>query len=114
MLHQHEFMPPLQTRWCGAEASNRLDCETGVLLRSTLGPVFEQATSWANLRRQLKAKGFDLRFFSGRLVLTNRDSGERICSCKFIGYPLAGLTARFGRARAKAPKGQGDFGQLLA
>lgn len=113
MLHQHAFTPPTQIRWRGAEIGNRLDCETGVLLRCALQSEFQQATSWSNLRRRLEAKGFDLGFYDGRLVLICRDSGERICSCKFVGYPLAQLTARFGRVRAKAPTGGAHVGQLL-
>lgn len=103
---------PSQTRWRGHEDSNRLDCETGVLLRSLLEPVFQQATSWAALRRSLSRKGFELAFHMGRLVLTDRDSGARICSCKFLGYPLKSLTKRLGRAKVLAPcdgKGRGTL-----
>lgn len=113
MLHQYEFTPPTQTKWSGAKVSNRLDCETGVLLRCALQSEFQHATSWANLRRRLEAKGFDLGFYDGRLVLICHDSGERVCSCKFVGFPLAKLTERFGRVRAKAPLGGEHVGQLL-
>lgn len=105
--------PPLATRWRGAQASNRLDCETGVLLRSMLIPVFDQATSWANLRRRLKAKGFEMQFHAGRLILTDRETGDRVCSCKYLGYPLAVLARRFGRLRAKAPRQGREIGVLL-
>lgn len=114
MIQGQVFSPPSQTRWRGVVSSNRLDCETAVLLRRALWPVFQSATSWPNLRRQLRAKGFDLSFFKGRLILTDAQTGERICSCKFLGHPLAVLTARLGRVRAKAPRGRNQFGQLLA
>lgn len=117
MLHHLEIIPerrPSQTRWRGPRVSNRLDCETGVLLRALLQPVFQQATSWANLRRRLSRKGFGLGFHQGRLVLTDRDSGERICSCKFLGHPLQSLTSRLGRAKVLAARDGLGGGTLLA
>ncbi|TNF19238.1 MAG: hypothetical protein EP318_15915 [Rhodobacteraceae bacterium] len=117
MLHQPDITPQtdlVRTRWRGARVSNRLDCETGVLLRALLQPVFQQATSWANLRRRLSRKGFGLGFHQGRLVLTERDSGERICSCKFLGHPLGSLTCRLGRAKVLAARDGLGGGTLLA
>lgn len=105
---------PSDIRWRGVQAGNRLDCETGVLLRATLEPVFRESNSWQELRGHLRDKGFDLGFHDGRLVLTDMHSGERICSCKFLGHPLANLTARLGKVRVKAPGKQGHSGQLLA
>lgn len=117
MIHHQDFIAvsgPSQTRWRGAQPSNRLDCETGVLLRSLLQPVFQQATSWANLRRKLARKGFGLGFHKGRLVLTDSDSGERICSCKFLGHPLQSLSRRLGRARVLASHDGTGHGTILA
>ncbi|WP_417524376.1 hypothetical protein [Marinovum sp.] len=105
---------PSEVRWRGSESSNRLDCETGVLLRAMLAPVFQQATSWANLRRKLASKGFGLGFYQGRLVLTDRNSGERICSCKFLGHPLRALSQRLGRAKVLASRDGMGRGVILA
>ncbi|WP_323766094.1 hypothetical protein [Marinovum sp.] len=115
---QHIEIPaeagPSQIRWRGPESSNRLDCETGVLLRATLSPVFQQATSWTALRRKLARKGFGLGFHQGRLVLTDRQSGERICSCKYLGHPLRALSDRLGRAKVLASTDGRGRGTLLA
>lgn len=115
---QHIEIPaqsaPSQVRWRGPESSNRLDCETGVLLRAMLAPVFQQATSWAALSRRLARKGFGLGFHQGRLVLTDRQSGERICSCKYLGHPLRALSARLGRAKVLASHDGRGRGILLA
>ena len=116
MIHNPDLIVttgPSQIRWSGPESSNRLDCETGVLLRSLLAPVFQQSTSWASLRRRLAGKGFDLGFHMGRLVLTDRDTGNRICSCKFLGHPLKSLTERLGRVKVLAPKDGIGRGTLL-
>lgn len=116
MMYQPDLVAetgPLQTRWRGPEDSNRLDCETGVLLRRFLEPVFRQSTSWAGLRRRLASRGFDLGFNMGRLVLNHRESGTRICSCKFLGYPLGTLTERLGRAKVAAIRGRTGHGLLL-
>ena len=117
MLHQSETTTEgglSQTRWRGAGVGNRLDCETGVLLRALLQPVFQQSTTWSNLRRHLARKGFGLGFHNGRLVLTDRDSGERICSCKFLGQPLRTLTSRLGRVKVLAARDGLGGGTLLA
>lgn len=114
MLHGDIKSEPSVTRWTGSQSSNRLDCETGVLLRAALAPVFRQSRTWPGLRRRLQGKGFDLGFYDGRLVLTETESGTRICSCKYLGYPLAALTEKLGRVRAKAPKGHDHFGQIVA
>ena len=116
MMYQPDLIAeasPLQTRWRGPEDSNRLDCETGVLLRMVLEPVFRQSTSWAGLRRRLAGKGFYLGFNLGRLVLNDRESGARICSCKFLGYPLATLTERLGQAKVAAIRNGNGLGLLL-
>ncbi|MGY3438672.1 MULTISPECIES: hypothetical protein [unclassified Marinovum] len=117
MIHPQDIAPPTgpsQTRWRGPQASNRLDCETGVLLRTLLEPVFQQATSWGNLRRKLSGKGFGLRFHDGRLVLTDKASDERICSCKFLGHSLQSLSTKLGRARVMASTQGMGRGTLLA
>ena len=117
MAHHIEILagPGLaQTRWRGPESSNRLDCETGVLLRAMLAPVFQQATSWGNLSRKLARKGFGLVFHQGPLVLTDMDSGERICSCKYLGHPLRALSLRLGRAKVLASHDGRGRGVLLA
>ena len=103
----------LSTRWRGPEDSNRLDCETGVLLRSFLEPAFRKSTSWAGLRRRLAGKGFELGFNMGRLVLNDRQSGDRVCSCKFLGYPLQSLTERLGRVKVLALRDGEGRGMLL-
>ncbi|MBY6141975.1 hypothetical protein KUV26_21285 [Leisingera daeponensis] len=116
MMYQPDLVTetgPLQTRWRGPEESNRLDCETGVLLRMVLEPVFRQSSSWAGLRRRLAGKGFDLGFYLGRLVLNDRQSGARICSCKFLGYPLGTLAKRLGRAKVAATRNGNGLGLLL-
>ena len=53
-----------------------LDCETASLLRGFLLPVFETATNWADLRRRLVSKGYDIAFRDGHMVLLNLETSR--------------------------------------
>lgn len=87
--------------WRAPASGNRLDCETGVLLRRKLAPIFKSATSWADLRSQLADASFALAFRAGRLMLTDINGQTYICSCKFLGWPLKDLSTRLGKPRAR-------------
>jgi len=102
---------PQPTLWTETRRGNRLDCETAVLLRRVLGPIFEGATTWEMLRRDLRSEGYDFVFEEGRLVLIETLRGSKICSCRFLGYPLGSLVARFGKLRTRAPRARSAFGQ---
>lgn len=79
----------------------RLDCETAALFRGFLRPIFEHAQSWADLVTKLTARGYDLSFHEGRLVISSRDDGRPLCTGRDLGEPLAALAARFGRPQLK-------------
>jgi len=118
MLQVHAFETdtdklPQPTLWSENRDGNRLDCETAVLLRRVLSPIFDTATSWAQLRRALRSEGYDFVFDDGRLILVETLRGEKICSCRFLGYPLASLVARFGKLRARPPRPKTAFGQAV-
>ena len=101
------------TLWSATRSGNRLDCETAALLRQVVAPIFDEATSWKTLRRELRAAGYDFVFEGGRLILIETLRGTKICSCRFLGHPLARLSARFGKLRARPPRNKAAFGQPL-
>ena len=74
-----------------------IDSETRVLLYSFLSPILETAESWSDLRAKLAAKGYDVTFRAGRMVLTRADSGVAVCTGRAMGTPLRSLAARIGR-----------------
>ena len=102
----------LAIRWRNGDTGNRLDCETAVLLRTCLKPIFEQATSWPDLIAALNSKEFSLAIRGGRLVLTDLASGSRICTTRFLGVPLADLARRLGRPSICARRGGHGCGEF--
>lgn len=73
------------------------DCETLTLLRGFLGPIFDTAQDWHDLRARLAQKGFDPVFRLGRLVIVNRDTGQAVCTGSMLGAPLREVARRIGR-----------------
>jgi hypothetical protein len=98
--------------WRAPSSGNRLDCETGILLRRTLHSDFETSTCWTTLQSSLKDRGFGLGFREGRLMLTDINAEQFICSCRFLGWPLVDLAARFGKLRARSNPGTA-LGQIV-
>lgn len=78
-----------------------LDSETAMLLRSVLLPLFELATSWDDLCKRLAAKGYEITFRSGHLVLVN-ETGRPVCTGGMIGSPLSRLADRLGRPKLRS------------
>lgn len=121
MLHQAEIdqvgreVHPGQSlsHWRAAQSGNRLDCETGILLRRTLRTEFDDASCWSSLLKNLKSRGFGLAFRDGRLMLTDVNAEQCICSCRFLGWPLPDLAARFGKLRARPDLGS-NLAQVIA
>ncbi len=89
-----------------------LDCETASLLRGFLLPVFETATNWADLRRRLVSKGYDIAFRDGHMVLLNLETQQTLCTGTVLGTPLRSLAARLGRPTVIAHRdgASGEFG----
>ncbi len=88
-----------------------LDCETASLLRGFLLPVFETATGWPELRRRLVAKGYDIAFRDGHMVLINLETRQALCTGTVLGMPLRSLAARLGRPTVIAHR-DGATGEL--
>lgn len=88
-----ELLDPILVR----NNSTDLDCETAVLLRATIRPVFDAAVSWSSLCDVLKDKGYRLAFRQGRLCLTDRTTDQRVCGIRFLGFELRDLVLRLGR-----------------
>jgi hypothetical protein len=78
-----------------------LDSETAMLLRSVLLPHFECAQSWGDLCRRLAAKGYEITFRNGHLVLTG-EGGRPVCTGAMIGSPLSALADRLGRPKLRS------------
>lgn len=90
-----------------------VDSETAALFRATLCPLISQSVSWPALMDTLRDKGFGLAFRSGRLFLTNHNTGARVCSFRFLGIPLRDLVARLGRPIVRALPGRAADGEVL-
>jgi hypothetical protein len=92
--------------------SSDLDCETAALLRAAIRPIFASAVSWNNLAEVLRDKGYRLAFREGRLCVTDRDTGARICGIRFLGFELRELVRRMGRPIVVA-RGNDADGDIL-
>lgn len=77
-----------------------IDSETAMLLRTVLLPHFEMATSWGDLCNRLEAKGYEITFRAGHLVVVD-DHGKAVCTGSMIGLPLSRLADRLGRPRLR-------------
>jgi len=110
MKHQ----PHAHAGWATAQTASGLpvplDCETLALLRLFLSPILETSNSWAELSDALRAKGYDLAFREGHLVVLN-DLGIPLCTGREIGVPLAEISARIGRPCVRADR-SGHAGAL--
>ncbi len=96
----------------GKRFPTRLDCETASLLRGFLLPLFEQATGWEDLRGHLLAKGYDIAFSEGHMVLRNIETGRTLCTGSMFGTPLRSLAARLGRPHVVAHR-DGATGEFV-
>jgi len=74
----------------------RLDPTTISALAVVLRQDFTTAGSWADLRRRLSAKGFDLRERAGRFLLVTRPHGVTVCRVGTLGHPSPGLARALG------------------
>lgn len=97
----------------GTSGPARFDCETAVLLRAVIRPIFEQSSSWSGLIDRLTAKGYCLVFRRGALCLTDISSGARICGLRFLGLSLRDLVGRMGRPFVVARPGGMADGDIL-
>lgn len=93
---------PTQTAWANARIHKRLDSEMAAQLRMLLGDVFRSARNWLELRKELKQHGFYLRRKGLRLLLCDSHSHVEICSCRFLGFPVAMLEQRLGNLLPRA------------
>ena len=94
------------------ETESSLDSESAALLRAALQPVFEQAATWEDLLSVLRGKGYGLVFRGERLVLVSADGGQRLCTTRFLGRPLADLVTRLGRPAVRAVPGRLGAGEF--
>lgn len=95
------------------QASTEMDCETAALLRAAIRPIFASAASWGSLTDILKDKGYRLAFRQGRLCITDRTSGARVCGLRFLGFEFRDLVSRLGRPIVVA-RGNGANGDILS
>jgi hypothetical protein len=102
-----------QIRWGDRIRDGKLDCETAVLLRAHLLPVFDAAQTWRALADGLAARGFRLAFRDAKLALTELETGLRICNARFLGVTLEDLAARLGRPTVVALRGGAASGEFL-
>ncbi|WP_170558678.1 hypothetical protein [Ruegeria atlantica] len=93
-------------------APTELDCESAVLLRATILPIFSSAASWAGLTDILNDKGYCLVFRDGRMCITDQTTGDRICGLRFLGLEFRDLVRRLGRPIVVA-RGQEADGDVL-
>lgn len=97
----------------GAFDTPDMDSESAALYRAWLCPLLERADSWSGLTATLNAKGYGLAIRQGRLVLVRRDTGEALCSLRFLGTSLRELADRLGRPMVRAVPGGVASGELM-
>jgi hypothetical protein len=100
----------LATRW---RTGPEMDSETAMQLRAALAPLFARAQSWQDLRAALADKGLNLAIRGGRLTVIETAGGAPLCTARWLGMPLAALSARLGRPCVKALPGSDAAGEFL-
>ncbi|WP_108859509.1 hypothetical protein [Ruegeria sp. Alg231-54] len=96
------------------QKSTELDCESAVLLRATILPIFASAASWAGLTDILNDKGYCLAFRDGRMCLTDQTTGDRVCGLRFLGLEFRDLVRQLGRPIVVARGHEADGDVLTA
>ncbi|WP_425043941.1 hypothetical protein [Primorskyibacter sp. S87] len=94
-------------------AATELDCETAALLRASILPHFETSKTWAALIDVMRDKGYRLSIRGGRLCLTDRENGARVCGLRFLGISMRELVARMGRLTVLPLPGDRADGEIL-
>ncbi|MBE1282989.1 MAG: hypothetical protein GJ676_06730 [Rhodobacteraceae bacterium] len=89
------------------------DCETAMLMRAVILPLFDHAISWSALVDALRGKGYGLAFRGGALCLTDQDTDTRVCGLRFLGLDMRDLVARLGRPFVVVNPGSTADGELL-
>lgn len=105
-------VPLWQLATSGNPDAPPVDSETAALFRATLRPLISQSPNWPALMDRLRAKGFGLAFRNGRLILTDTETGARVCSFRFLGMPLSDLVTRLGRPIVRALPGRPADGEI--
>lgn len=90
----------------------QIDTETTVLMRSWMRPVVEQASGWPALVEALSKRGYALAFRNGRLWLTRKATGDRVCTMRHLGTSMRDLAARLGRPAVRPIPGRPNWGEL--
>ena len=65
-------------------------------LRARLAGDLAEAPDWDDLRRRLRAKGYDLREAGGGLALHRWPDGARLCTASELGFSYSRLMRRIG------------------
>jgi len=102
-------MPTVWTDRVRGAMESALDSESSATLACFLSDCFNSARNWGDLVRGLSARGFQLCFEDGRLVLVNEQTGASMCTCASLGHNLTSLAARLGK-----PSVMADTGQLVS
>ena len=84
------------TRLRSARASLRAQERRVARLRHLLAPDMLRATGWADLQAGLALYGVALRPGRGALMLHDRITGERLCTCEALGFGYPALMQRLG------------------
>jgi len=74
----------------------RLDATTLSSLSMLLRSDFNNAGSWADLKRRLSTKGYALREHAGRFFLITRPHGVTVCRVGALGHPSRRLCIALG------------------
>jgi hypothetical protein len=90
-----------------------IDSESAALFRAWVCPLLARAESWSGLAATLAARGYGLAIRDGRLVLIRHDSGECLCSLRFLGTSLRELAGRLGRPMVRPLPGGSGSGEFM-
>lgn len=113
LARQPAFAPAPAHPATGALDTPDMDSESAALFRAWLCPLLERAETWAGLAATLETKGYGLAIRHGRLVLVRRETGEALCSLRFLGTSLRELAGRLGRPMVRALPGGLAAGELM-
>ncbi|MDP5216259.1 hypothetical protein Q5Y75_03435 [Ruegeria sp. 2205SS24-7] len=89
------------------------DCETAILLRSILLPIFNRVSSWTALIDEMQARDYSLAFRGGTFSIIDDRNGQRLCGLRFLGLSMQELVARMGRPKVVVRSGRHANGELL-
>lgn len=106
-------MPSKQSPESSVPKPATVDCETAVLLRAVVLPIFDDVQNWTALIDAMKAKGYRIGFRGATFSVIDDQTGKRLCGLRFLGLSMEDLVARLGRPKVIVRPGTSSDGDLM-